>query len=305
MQPSVQDVLKPLIYADIFDYPLTLTEIYHFLEIPTTLEIVQNLLHQAITEQRIISINNFFCLANRAHLVAKRQERWHLAQTLWPQAHHYGRWLASLPFVVMVAVTGSLAVNNPRSSQDDIDYLIVTRPGRLWLCRAWIIMWVRYGRCRGVELCPNYILTENVLHFTDHNLYAARELLQMVPLYGQSTYQTMRALNHWAVNFLPHGQKLNLDQLSDQLSPTQQWSKQWGEFALGGGLGNFIEKILQKIQISKHTRLAAKYGATDKVTFTTDECKGHYNSHGNKTMQIYQQHLQDYHNENGITRKNG
>lgn len=288
----VEEVLKPILYADIFDYPLTFDEIYKFLEFKTTPDEVQSLLDRAIENREIIFVDQFYSLADKPHLVAKRRERWLASQELWPKAISYGRWVASLPFIRMVSVTGSLAVDNPRDGVDDIDFLIVTRPGRLWLCRALIILLVRWGRLRGVHLCPNYLLTENVLYFDDNNLFVAREMLQMIPLYGREFYLKMREINAWLTNYLPQGYGLNLEKVSEQLSPVQNLLKKMGEFLLAGPIGDSIEKILQKIQITKHTRQAAKSGALDKVVFTADMCKGHYNSHNQKTMSAYHQRLQ-------------
>jgi hypothetical protein len=183
-------------------------------------------------------------------------------------------------------------VDNPRDGVDDIDLLIITRPGRLWFCRALIILMVRFGHLRGVYLCPNYLLTENVLYFEDNNLFTAREMLQMIPLYGHEFYVKMRKLNAWVTDYLPQGQGLNLERIDDQLTPLQNFIKKAGEFVLGGILGDLVEGLLQKIQITKHTRLAAKYGALDKVVFTADTCKGHYDGHNQRTMNAYQERLQ-------------
>ena len=292
--PSTKEVLKPLLYADIFDYPLTFEEIYKFLEFEAGPEVVKNLLAQALAEQEIMLVDKYYSLAGKPHLAAIRQERLWAAQKLWPKAISYGRWIASLPFVRMVAVTGSLAVDNPRDKVDDIDFLVVTSPNRLWFCRALMILLVRYGRRRGAHLCPNYILTENVLRFEEDNLYTARELLQMTPLYGKPVYLSLRELNAWVSDYLPQGDSLNLEKLDDTLTRPQQALKKVGELMFGGWLGNQAEKILQQKQIRKHTRLAEQYGALDKVIFTPDKCKGHYDSHGRKTLAAYQQRMREH-----------
>ena len=287
-----EEVLKPILYGDIFDYPLTFQEIYRFLEIEATPDQLKGWLDQAVQEKKICLIDdNYYSLVDRTHLAAKRQERWLEAQKLWPAADFYGRWIASLPFVKMVAVTGALAVENPRDARDDIDYLIVTRPGRLWLCRAFIILLVRLAQRRGVHLCPNYLLTENILYFVENNLFTAREMLQMVPLYGKSYYLDMRDQNDWVTNYLPQGTGLNLSKVDDRLSPWQRFLKKSSEIVLGGFLGDWIEKPLQKFQINKHKKLAQKYDVLDKVIFTPDQCKGHYDGHNTKTMKAYRRRI--------------
>jgi hypothetical protein len=290
---SIREVLKPIIYTDIFDYPLTAEEVHQFLEAEASLEEVNHWLGQAVDRGHLARRDGFYTLVDRSQLVNKRRERERASARLWPYATYYGRWIASLPFVKLVAVTGSLAVDNPRDGVDDIDYLIVTQAGRLWLCRAMIILLVRYGYRRGVSLCPNYLITENVLGF-DKDFFTAREMLQMKPLYGRESYLKMRQINSWIINYFPQANGFNLEKLDDELSSSQQLFKGLGETTLGGGLGNLLEKWLQKFQITKHTRRAQEYGALDKVIFTADVCKGHYNSHSHKTMTAYQQRIEQY-----------
>jgi hypothetical protein len=290
----LKEVLKPILYADIFDYPLTFEEIYTFLEAKISPETLQELLDGAVARQEIILVNGFYSLYGKNDLAARRQERQAVSHQLWPKALYFGRWIAGLPFVKMVSVTGSLAVENPRNGVDDIDYLVITRPGRLWLCRALIILIVRYSRFQGINLCPNYLLTEQELYFADNNLFTAREMLQMVPLYGTDVYLRMREMNGWVVDYLPQGTRLNLDRIDDRLSQHLAWLKRLGEVVLGGFLGNLLEEALQKLQITKHRRQAVQRQSADTVIFTADQCKGHYDGHNNRIMHAYLQRLQEY-----------
>jgi hypothetical protein len=103
----------------------------------------------------------------------------------------------------MVAVTGSLAVNNADEGKD-IDYMLVTKPGYLWTCRAMTILVARIAKLEGVNLCPNYLITENAFALTARSLYTAHELVQMIPLSGREVYTEMRRLNAWTADYLPN-----------------------------------------------------------------------------------------------------
>lgn len=299
-----KEVLKPILYTDIFDYPLTFQEVYKFLEVESTPAKVKAWLDQAVEGGQLRLVDGFYSLAGRPHLAHKRRERQKVSEILWPQAIYYGRWIAALPFVRLVAVTGALAVDNPRDGVDDIDYLIVTRPGRLWLCRALIILLVRYGHKKGVQLCPNYLITENVLDFDD-DFFTAREVLQMKPLYGQEVYLEIINRNAWVTRFFPQNAGLNLDKMDGKLSLRQRTFKKLGEITLAGWWGDLLEGRLQQIQISKHTNRARQMGVGDTVIFTPDVCKGHYDGHKDKTLTAYRQRLQRYFTQVNLPPPNG
>src|SRR5215207_9589054 len=175
----LHSVLQTLVYADIFDYPLTAQEVYRYLTSGgASAEEVAGVLSNKTFFTRV---GDYFTLHGREKIVETRKRRATIAAQLWPKAVRYGRIIARLPFVRMITVTGSLAMNNTQEEQD-IDYMIVTAPGHLWTCRALSLLVARWAELEGVKLCPNYLVTTNALAFKERSLYVAHELTQMVPL---------------------------------------------------------------------------------------------------------------------------
>ena len=95
-------------------------------------------------------------------------------------------FLAKLPWVVGVAITGSVAVDSAKVD-DDVDFLIVTEPNRLWLTRVLTLLFaIKYGKRRSFareesnSWCFNLWLTTRALAVpTDrHTLYTAYEVCQ-------------------------------------------------------------------------------------------------------------------------------
>jgi hypothetical protein len=277
-------VLYTVAYADVFEYPLTAGEIHRYLTgVRASQEAVELFLHES---ELLSNIEGYYTLSGREGLALTRRRRDQIALNLWPQAIRYGRLIARLPFVRMLAVTGSLAMNNVEENPD-IDYLIVTAAGRLWMCRAFVLAVVRLAALRGTRLCPNYLVSERALVFPDQTLYTAHELAQMVPLYGIDVYARICHQNLWLNRFLPnwggllsvkigntglgmHGMQSILEAIL--LTPPGAWFEQW--------------EMDRKIR-----KLACEQRESEESNFSADYCKGHLHRHGQRTELIFRQRL--------------
>jgi hypothetical protein len=270
-------ILRTLVYADLFDYPLRASEIHRYLTgNRASLDRVRDYLETNHRFGHLHSSPPFWFLAGREHLVDLRRQREAFSQVLWRQARRYAKLIAMMPFVRLVSVTGSLAMNNASGPQDDIDLLIVSTRDRVWLARGLAISIVHLARQFGVELCPNYVLAEHKLELGEPNLYTAHELAQLVPLYGASTYRRLLERNAWLVGFLPNA------------SPRQENVREAGraarlgqrvlEAVLAGRPGEVLEQREQARKIPRLRQIADEQGGKG-TRYTPDLCKGHAGDH--------------------------
>lgn len=296
LQAIEEAIFHTVAYVDVFDYPLTANEVHQFLVgVAAPAGTIHTLLENGrLVPQHLSRHEGYFTLPGREKIIETRRQRQQFAARLWPQAIHYGQQIAVLPFVRMVAVTGSLAVDNAVADAD-IDYLIVTEPGRLWLSRAMTILVVRQAARRGVTLCPNYFLSEKALVFDSHNLYTAHELVQMVPISGLEVYQKIRQLNKWTEKFLPNAHP-NRQTIRPAAAPT--WQRvTWGlvRGALAGPAGAWLEQWEMKRKIAKFTHQTLNKQAIE-TAFSPDWCKGHFDGHGHRILHAYEERV---HKESG------
>lgn len=270
-------ILHTVSYADIFDYPLKTTEIHRYLTgLSAPLEVVEQALPGLLQ-----SCGAYYSLPGREALAAIRQRREGAAARLWPIAVRFGRWIARLPFVRMVAVTGSLAMDNVEPDAD-LDYLIVTTPGRLWTCRAFTLALGRLAALWGVRLCPNYLVSQRALEFTPQNIYVAHELTQMVPLAGLDVYSQIRACNRWVENFLPNAADAPLSRYPPPVADFSAGSAAWLEALLlqVPSLDQFEAWEMQR----KIRKLQRENIENPEAIFSPDCCKGHSQRHAQKTL---------------------
>ena len=286
-----QAILQTLVYGDLFNYPLSPDEIVRYLTVPAPHEVVRDLLEAGTREGLFQRANGYFTLAGRLDLVPLRERREQIARTKWATAERYARWIARMPFVRMIAVTGTLAVRNVEAD-DDIDLFIVTAPGRLWLCRAFVILVVRVAALRGEELCPNYFLSERELKLEERNFFNARELAQMIPLYGDDTYQQIWSLNGWVKEYLPQAEGAPENRPLLQLGPVERRVKHTMERWLGGRLGAWLDRWEMNRKIRKFGRRAQTAGGTAR--FTPDCCKGHFDRHEEIILRMFEERLAAY-----------
>jgi hypothetical protein len=280
-------ILQTATYADVFDYPLSSAEIHHYL---TGIRASREEVEQVLQGNRLlVRTGGWYTLRGRERLATIRRRREQIAARMWPQALGYGRLIAGLPFVRMVAVTGSLAMNNVENNPD-IDYLVVTVGGRLWMVRAIILAVARLASLHGIRLCPNYLVTEQALVFEEQTLYAAHELAQMIPLFGMEVYRRIIRMNRWTERFLPNAE--GLPPLMDRIpgGDTINGMKSAAEAALLKPPGVWFEKweMERKIRI-----LSYQQSSSPESRFGKDYCKGHKDRHAEHTEQILRERLEN------------
>lgn len=275
-------IVQTAAYSDIFDYPLSAAEIHRYLiEATATRDAIEAALAGGcLTPGRLASRDGYFALAGREQIVNTRQQRERDSERLWREALRYGRIIASLPFVRMLAVTGELAMDNVQPASD-IDYFIVTRQGRLWLCRLLVIGVVRYAATRGVTVCPNYLLSEDALTIHERNLYAAHEVTQMVPIAGHTIYQRLREMNGWVDAYLPNasGPPRHLT-----VRPRASRIRLLAERVLDTRPGGWIERWEMNRKLRKLSRTA---GHVPEASFGPDWCKGHVSGHERRILAAF------------------
>ncbi|MCX7851419.1 MAG: hypothetical protein N2383_01420 [Caldilineales bacterium] len=283
-----QAILRTVAYADVFDYPPTVAEVHRYLEVPATLAQVETCLHDGLLASgRLVAHDGYLTLPGRETIVAVRREREARARLLWPRALAYGRWLAAVPFVRMVALTGSLAVNNP-DERSDLDYLLITASGRLWLCRAMVILLVRWAAHRGDTICPNYLLSEQALALAPQDYFVARELTQLVPLYGLAVYHRLRRVNAWTATFLPNadGPPPYPDPAisNGSMTPLPPRLRGLAETVLRLPPTDYLERWEMRRKVAKFRN---RYPNQSEALFSADCCKGHFEGHGQRIIAAY------------------
>src|SRR3989304_2168829 len=101
-------IYQTLCYADIFDYPLTRSDLHRFL---ISSQPVKGPTLKAELLKRS-DLNGFYYLPGRQNLVSLRRSRQHFSQLKYQKLKRH-LWLFKLvPWIKLVAVSGALAMNN-------------------------------------------------------------------------------------------------------------------------------------------------------------------------------------------------
>lgn len=217
MLPSTVDsIIKTLVYADIFDYPLTADEINSWLiGQKYSAEKFHYQLNKATEKSNLIQKwQGFYFLPGRKSTVFARKLKQKHNRNKKKIAEHICRIIRLIPWVKLVGITGTLAMENA-DDDDDIDLMVITASKRLWLTRFFVVVTVELLGLRRRpnekyirnKICFNLFLDEQhlLLPMKERDLYSAHEILQVVPLYAKdNSYYHFLDENQWAEKHLPN-----------------------------------------------------------------------------------------------------
>ncbi len=207
-----QGEINSIIYHDLFDYPLNFADLIKW-KSGVTAPI-------SSIDYQISSNNNYYFIEGHEGITYKRVLRERVSNKKLEMAHGAAKVLSLIPSVKMVAVTGSLAMQNS-TEESDIDLLIITKKGTLWSTRLFAYSLIRlFGiklrkpndNHQKDELCLNMWIDESDLPWkkSDRNIYTAHEIAQILPLVNKNnTYEKFLFKNKWILDFWPNAAKLH------------------------------------------------------------------------------------------------
>ena len=263
-------ILNTIIYFDLFDYPLTLNEIYTHLFTGgmvgsnySLTEIASELKTNPKLNKIIATERGFYFLQNRQKIIQTRLGRYVLAEKKWKIALWAGRIFKYLPFVKLIAVCNSLAYNNAKISSD-IDFFIVTAKNRIWQTRLFLIFTIAVLGLRPPKnkqpdkICLSFYLAEDDLDLTkikiaSEDIYLVFWLATLLPIYMRDEmYDQLIAANPWLNKYLPNWQPVK-PSLRRRIEDNKfsKFVYQAREFILQSWLGDWLENLARQLQI-KH-----------------------------------------------------
>jgi predicted nucleotidyltransferase len=210
-QGSVETaILNTLKYRQIFDCPMSCHQIWNFLISSKHIDeqIFTKALNEMVRDNKINLKGSWYFVGKIDEVkIEKRRER---AEKLGQQARKITGYLKQIPWIEMIAVTGSVAAYNA-DDRSDIDMMVVTKPNRLWLTRLFLVSALKllgvYWNTQkpAGTICPNILITfDNLTWSSDkQNVYTANEVSLLCPLFFRhNCYFTFLHQNSWVTRYL-------------------------------------------------------------------------------------------------------
>jgi predicted nucleotidyltransferase len=261
------DVLRTLLYFDIFSYPLRLEEIFIFL--PRN-SITKDELREAIERcnGQIASKEGYFYVNGKqpplSHFdkrehqlsyVSLRQEREHISRRHWRIAKFMTHIIKRCPFVRCVLVTGSLSKNSS-DKNSDLDFMVITKPGRLWISRTLLMLFKKIFLFNSYKyFCINFFLTEDNLESELKNIYTATEIATVKPTYNDKLMKKFLDCNNWIERFFPNSSEYfsTLHHSGLEVNNRQSYMQKFLEIFFAGKPGDKLNEWFRKLN-AKYTR---------------------------------------------------
>jgi hypothetical protein len=290
-------LLRQLIYYDIFDHLLTKDELSKDCSLDGNKELA---LKDLVGRGLIFQINGFYALREAEELAIKRQRGQANTNKSMPTARRMASRISKFPFVRAVALSGSIS-KGYMDSFKDIDFFIITKPGRLWLSRTLLVVYKKVFLINSFKhFCLNYFIDEENLEIRHKNMFTATEINTLIPMYGSSLLAEFNSKNKWVSAYYPDYPRLKTGAVDDPKAPAL---KRALEFIFSGFPGNWLDTLAMKFTVwywKRKYRGDERYYLNSGFRFRKDEAKYHPDNFEHPVMKKYREKLRSFEREKNI-----
>lgn len=261
---TARAIVHTLLYFEIFSYPLTAEEVFRFSNCPgADVDEVRDKLKGLVTAGLVFEFGHFFQTQKNPAWEACRLECNERAERLLPIARRMARFIGGFPFIRGVFVSGSLS-KHCMNADSDIDFFLITEPGRLWLARTLLVFFKKIFLLNSHKyFCVNYFVDTEHLEIQEKNQFTATEIVTLLPMYGREWYTAFCAANDWAWEQYPNSSRRTLEDVPQHSRP---FLKKIFEWILSGRMGDWLDVKAMHLTVAFWRK---KFGHLDQNTFNT------------------------------------
>ena len=228
--------------------------------------------------------NGLYFLRDRERIIKERIERQKIADQKWKKARRVIRFLQLIPFIRLVMISGSLAMNNTKD-KSDIDLLIISKFGRIWTCRGLTTLFIhligqrRHGDLTKNRFCLNHYLTDKSLKIPFQSLYNSQTYAHLAPMWEENPpwlYKQFQKANSWIRNYLffyPFAKKGYLKRVKP--SHLLGFFRKAIELILDNRVGNKLELLLKRFQEGRIKKDPLTNQKGGRVFFNNEQLEFH------------------------------
>jgi predicted nucleotidyltransferase len=293
-------VIRTLLYFDIFHYPLTLDEVVKFHPHKSDRTSIINAISLLRNKLVVFKLDGFYSLHPNNTFAQRRKAGNELAKKRLQTARKFSWLISKFPFVRAIMISGSLS-KDYMETNSDIDYFIITEPGRLWLTRGLLALFKRFFLLNSHKFfCTNYLIDSQSLEIEEKNIYTAIETATLIPVYGKELYKKFANKNQWTKNHLPNMRGDREAFISENVSRV----KKIIERMLSGSAGEKLDLYFMKVAIERWRRQFGNSFATKdfEIAFKSKRnvSKNHPRFFQKQILNHYQEKIEQFEMLNNV-----
>ena len=274
MTPYEYAIARSVLYAGLFDYPLTLDQLHRSLiEAKLTRAEIVSIYQRSDALHEIVGCRQgFFFPAGRSAVIAERRRREVRSRAFLARHQLALRLVSAIPFTRLVALSGSVAHRN-LEPQGDLDLFIITRGARVWTVTLTILLLTKLLGCRRI-VCPNFVIADSHLALDQQDLFTANQVIHLEPIVGADALDEFVAANPFVERFYPNS--IGRGRAAD--ARDRDRLKSALEIVLAP-VSPLLEAVCRSLYRWHLRRRAASWRSPEQVSLQSDYLKLHTKSH--------------------------
>lgn len=273
-------VLSAVLYASLFDFPLTLSELRATLtvRVGSIDDLRRQIVGSLVLRRHLTVVGDWVLPAGRTDLIPIRERRTRRSRAFLFAHQRILRLLCTVPFTRMVAISGSLAWLNA-DDDADLDLFVVAADRHVWTVTVLMILAARLLRCRE-RVCVNFVVAESAIALDEHDRFSASQLRGLRPVEGHEWFRGLMVANpsvaRWFPNEEPAGPFPSLEGAFPRV-------RHLAERSLGFG-GHVLEWLCRRLYHWHLMRRRTGWDSPNQVRLDDDVLKLHTRSHRERVM---------------------